>query len=36
MLEDCFQQVQKHEMFLNYPALDLDSPYIRGYADAIF
>jgi hypothetical protein len=23
-------------MFLNYPALDLDSLYIRGYADASF
>jgi hypothetical protein len=34
MLEDCFQQVQKYDMFLNYLALDLDSLYIRGYADA--
>jgi hypothetical protein len=36
MLEDCFQQVRKYDMFLNYPALDLDSLYIRGYADASF
>jgi hypothetical protein len=36
MLEDCFQQVQKHDIFLKYPALDLDSLYIRGYADASF
>jgi hypothetical protein len=36
ILEDCFQQVRKYRMFLNYPALDLDSLYIRGYADANF
>jgi hypothetical protein len=36
MLEDCFQQVQKYDIFLKYPALDLDSLYIRGYADASF
>jgi hypothetical protein len=36
MLEDCFQQVRKYDMFLNYPALALDSLYIRGYADASF
>jgi hypothetical protein len=36
MLEDCFQQVRKYDMFLDYPALDLDSLYIRGYADASF
>jgi hypothetical protein len=36
MLEDCFQQVRKYDIFLNYPALDQDSLYIRGYADASF
>jgi hypothetical protein len=36
MLEDFFQQVHTYGMFLNYPALALDSLYIRGYADAIF
>jgi hypothetical protein len=36
MFEDCFQQLRKYDMFLNYPALDLDSLYIRGYADARF
>jgi hypothetical protein len=36
MLEDYFQQVRKYDMFLNYPALDLDRLYIRGYADASF
>jgi hypothetical protein len=36
MLEDCFQQVQKYDICLNYPALDLDNLYIRGYTDASF
>jgi hypothetical protein len=36
MLEDCFQQVRKYDIFLNYPALDLGGLYIRGYADASF
>jgi hypothetical protein len=36
LLEDCFQQVQKYDIFLKYPALDLDSLYIRGYGDASF
>jgi hypothetical protein len=35
-LGDCFQQVRKYDMFLNYSALDLDSLYIREYADASF
>jgi hypothetical protein len=29
MLEDYFQQFRMYDMFLNYPALDLDSPWIR-------
>jgi hypothetical protein len=36
MLQDYFQQFRMYDMFLNYPALDLDSLYIRGYADASF
>jgi hypothetical protein len=35
-LEDWFQQGQKYDIFLNYPALDLDSLYICGHADASF
>jgi hypothetical protein len=35
-LEDCFQHVQTYDIFLKYPALDLDSLYIRGYTDASF
>jgi hypothetical protein len=36
ILGDCFQQVREYDMFLNYPALDLDSLYIREYADGSF
>jgi hypothetical protein len=36
MLEDFCQQVRKYGNFLSYPELDLDSLYIRGYADASF
>jgi Reverse transcriptase (RNA-dependent DNA polymerase) len=36
MLEDGFQQVRKYDMFLDYPALDLDSLYVCGYADVSF
>jgi hypothetical protein len=36
VLEDCSLYVQKYEVSGNYPALDLDSLYFRGYADASF
>jgi hypothetical protein len=36
MLEDLFQYIKKDDVSLHYPTLDLNSLYIRGYADASF
>jgi hypothetical protein len=36
MLDGFFKYVQKYDVFLHYPELDMDSLYVRGYADASF